>query len=159
MKNPSAYDKLVAEIDEATREGRLSTPHLKYSEAVKLPYLVGCCKEGMRLHPSVGLSLPRYVPEGGKVIAGRFFPAGTKIGVSAPVVHLNKSIFGPDAAAFNPERWLHDSESAAIMDRYMFQFGAGSRTCIGKNVSSSFPGMISVHLAEKYTLDINCGNP
>jgi Cytochrome P450 len=113
----------------------------------------------MRLHPSVGLSLPRYVPEGGKVIAGRFFPAGTKIGVSAPVVHLNKSIFGPDAAAFNPERWLHDSESAAIMDRYMFQFGAGSRTCIGKNVSSSFPGMISVHLAEKYTLDINCGNP
>jgi cytochrome P450 len=148
MKNPDAYEKLVAEIDEATRDGRLSTPHIKYTEATSLPYLVASCKEGMRLHPSVGLSLPRYVPEGGKIIAGRFFPAGTKVGVSAPVVHFNKSIFGQDAAVFNPDRWLYDSDAATTMDRHMFQFGAGSRTCIGKNVSLSPRGTMSMHLAD-----------
>jgi cytochrome P450 len=132
MKEPTAYDKLIAEIDKADAEGNLSKPHVKYAEAMKLPYLVACCKEGMRVHPSVGLGLPRHVPEGGKEIAGRFFPAGSRVGVNAAVVHFDERIFGADAAMFNPDRWM--SDSAVNMERHMLHFGAGSRTCIGKNV-------------------------
>lgn len=99
---------------------------------MKLPYLVACCKEGMRMHPSVGLSLPRHVPAGGKVIAGRFFAEGSRVGINAAVLHFDESVFGPDAAVFNPDRWLTDS--AAEMDRHMLHFGGGARTCIGKNV-------------------------
>ncbi|KAL2864115.1 cytochrome P450 [Aspergillus lucknowensis] len=135
MKTPDAYAKLMEEINKADSDGRLSKPHVKYNEAIKLPYLVACCKEGIRMHPSVGLSLPRYVPPGGSQIAGRFFPAGSKVGISAPVLHSNTDIFGADAAVYNPDRWIRDPKAAAEMDRYMLHFGAGSRTCIGKNIS------------------------
>lgn len=132
MKAPEAMRKLVDEIDEANAAGRLSRPRLKYAEAVKLPYLVAACKEGMRMHPSVGLGLPRHVPEGGKEIAGRFFPGGARVSINACVVHFDEGIFGADAAEFNPDRWFRCD--AANMDRHMLQFGGGSRTCIGKNV-------------------------
>lgn len=134
MKTPDAYDKLMTEIDEADHDGRLSRPHIKYNEAIKLPYLVACCKEGMRMHPSVGLSMPRYVPPGGRQIAGQYIPAGSRVGISPQVLHLNKDIFGHDAYVYNPDRWLGDPQGAAEMDRHMLHFGAGSRTCIGKNV-------------------------
>jgi cytochrome P450 len=132
MKSPEAYQKLTTEIDKADADRKLSKPNVTYAEALKLPYLVACCKEGMRLHPSVGLSLPRHVPAPGMEIAGRFFPSGSRVGINAAVVQYDEGIFGSDAATFNPDRWLGDS--ASNMDRHMLHFGAGSRTCIGKNV-------------------------
>jgi cytochrome P450 len=132
MRRPESMRKLVAEIDAFDKQGLLSKPHIRYTEAMKMPYLVACCKEGMRLHPSVGLGMPRHVPPGGVTIAGRYFPAGSRVSINAAVLHYDKSIFGPDAAEFNPDRWIHGD--AALMDRHMLHFGGGSRTCIGKNV-------------------------
>ncbi|KAF3031644.1 hypothetical protein E8E12_000748 [Didymella heteroderae] len=132
LRNPPAYEKLTAEIDEAVEAGLLS-PVIQYHEAIGLDYLSACCKEGMRLHPSVGMTLPRHVPAGGAVISGEWFPGGTRVGVNAAVVQRSQSIFGENPDDFKPERWL--GAGAAKMERYMFQFGAGSRTCIGKNIS------------------------
>jgi cytochrome P450 len=132
MKNPASYEKLVAEIDAATRGNNLSSPTIKFAEAVKLPYFVACCKEGMRLHPSVGMSMPRNVPPGGKMISGRFYSEGSRVGVNAFVLHFNQDIFGKDADSWNPDRWLQPG--GENMDRYMLHFGAGPRTCAGKNV-------------------------
>jgi cytochrome P450 len=73
----------------------------------------------MRLHPSVGLTIPRVVPGGGKLICGQWFAGGTKIGVNAAVIHRDKSIFGQDADTFNPDRWLRPE--ADMMNRYMFR--------------------------------------
>ena len=134
MKTPKAYNKLMEEIDAADHDGRLSRPHIKYSEAVHLPYLVACCKEAMRMHPSIALCMPRVVPAGGRVIAGWFLSAGTKVGINPAVLHRNKDMFGLDADVYNPDRWLDDPEMASEMDHHMLHFGAGSRPCIGKNV-------------------------
>ncbi|KAJ9646253.1 hypothetical protein H2204_000916 [Knufia peltigerae] len=133
MQRPECMQKLVAEIDEFTAQGLLSEPHIRYNEAIKMPYLVACCKEGMRLHPSVGLGMPRHVPAGGVTISGRYFPAGSRVSINAAVFHYDESIFGPDAAEFNPDRWIKGD--ASLMDRHMLHFGGGSRTCIGKNIS------------------------
>ncbi|KAH8801441.1 cytochrome P450 [Xylogone sp. PMI_703] len=132
MKNPESYHRLVTEIDTAVKANQISDP-VKYSEARKLPYFSACFKEAMRLHPSVGMTMPRHVPPSGKIIAGRFFPGGSRVGISASVLHLDKNIFGDDADRWNPDRWL--GPTAEYMDRYMIHFGAGSRTCIGKNIS------------------------
>jgi cytochrome P450 len=139
MKTPTAMKKLVAEVDEFFHKSLSTGDHISYSEAIKMPYLVACCKEGMRLHPSVGLGMPRHVPAGGATIAGRRFSAGDRVSINAAVVHYDQTIFGPDADQFNPHRWLIGD--AANMDRYMLHFGGGSRTCIGKNVSAplAFP--------------------
>lgn len=133
MRCPVAYERLLSELDTATESGALSAPNVKYAEAVKLPYLIAVVKEAMRMHPSVGLTMPRIIPAGGTHIGGHFIPAGYRVGLNGAVVHYDKNVFGEDAGEFNPERWLR--EDATNMDRYMIQFGAGTRTCIGKNVS------------------------
>jgi hypothetical protein len=56
-----------------------------------------------------------------------------RVGVNPYVLHYQTSIFGDDAEDFNPDRWFRPD--AAVMDRYMFQFGSGTRVCIGKNVA------------------------
>ena len=133
MRNPTAYERLTAEIDRAVIKGTLSMP-VAYAEATKLPYLKACINEGMRLHPSVGLTMPRIVPAGGVTISGFSFPEGYRVGINGAVVQYDKEVFGPDADNFNPDRWI-DSDTVR-MDRTMIQFGAGPRTCIGKNVSA-----------------------
>ncbi|KIX93851.1 uncharacterized protein Z520_10476 [Fonsecaea multimorphosa CBS 102226] len=133
MKTPAAMETLVDEILAASASGKLS-PSIRYAEAIELPYLVACIKEGLRIHPSVGMSLPRHVPPGGATISGRFFPGGTRVGINAAVVHFDKNVFGDDALQFVPERWLQ-GEASVKMERYLFHFGQGARTCLGKNIS------------------------
>ncbi|PVH72677.1 cytochrome P450 [Cadophora sp. DSE1049] len=134
MQNPDAYRRLAAEIDEAVEKGTISIP-ISYADAVKLPYLKACINEGMRLHPSVALTMPREVSEGGATISGVYFPEGYRIGINPAVVQYDKHVFGMDAKSFNPDRWLHSD--TAMMDRTMLEFGAGTRTCIGKNIALS----------------------
>lgn len=137
MKNPEIMKQVQQEIDQAAAAGRLSHP-VQYAEASKLPLLCACIKEALRLFPSVQLSMPRHVPKGGLEIAGTYIPEGWRVGMNGAVIHYDKTIFGEDADQYRPARWLE--EGAAHMDKYMLHFGAGTRTCIGKNVR--FPRLI-----------------
>ena len=150
MRNPYVYNKLTAEIDAAVAGGRLSIP-VVYAEAIKLPYLKACINEGMRLHPSVGLTLPRLVPAGGATISGFHITEGYRIGINGAVVQYDRDVFGLDAENFNPDRWIEGD--AVRMDKTMIQFGAGSRTCIGKNVSAD------LYLDSYINADMLCRSP
>ncbi|KAI0875612.1 cytochrome P450 oxidoreductase [Hypoxylon argillaceum] len=134
MKNPDVYAELLEELDTAVDNGRLHFP-VSYAEAARLPLLCACIKEALRVHPGVQLSMPRISPPEGLELCGTFVPAGYTVGVNGAVVHFDKSVFGPDADQYRPSRWLEDKEKATNMDRYMVPFGAGTRTCIGKNIS------------------------
>ena len=111
--------------------GTLSVP-VAYVEAIKLPDLKASINEGMRLHPSVGLTMPRLVPASGATISSFYFPKGYRVGVNAAVVQYDRDVFGPDADSFNRDRWIEGD--SVRMEKTMIQFGAGQRTCIGKNV-------------------------
>lgn len=131
-KRPSTMRKLVAELD-AAKEG-FSHP-VSYKEAVRLPYLNAVLREAMRLHPSVGLLLERHVPASGATICGQWIPAGTIVGINPWVVHHDLKLF-PDPEEFIPERWIESSAARLLeMDRAFFGFGAGSRYCLGKNMT------------------------
>jgi cytochrome P450 len=135
LRNLKALAKAHAEIDAAIADGSLSSP-VKYSETTtKLPYICACIKEALRMHPSVGLSMQRHAPNGGIELAGKFIPAGYRIGMNPAVVHFNKDAFGQDSDHYRPERWLVSPEEWKAMDKSLLIFGAGTRTCIGKNVS------------------------
>lgn len=136
MKEPEAYKEIQEEIDSAFAEGRLRHP-VKYSEAIKLPLLCGAIKEALRIHPAVQLSMGRVVPAEGLEVCGTYIPPGYWVGMNPGVVHLDKSIFGQDADKFRPRRWLQDEGVVRDMGRHMLAFGAGTRTCIGKNISLS----------------------
>lgn len=151
LKNPDALKRLLTEIDDAARAGAFEdsdTGLVTWHESQRLPYLDACIKEAFRLHPAAGLPLERIVPQQGAEIAGHFVPGGTIVGCSAWLIHMNKSIFGEDSEVYRPERWLPDEELSKTesgkdtedrrikeMNGTMFQFGMGSRTCIGKNIS------------------------
>lgn len=56
--------------------------------------------------------------------------------MNAMVTQFDKNVFGEDADEFRPERWLGSEEHYWAMEKAMLVFGAGTRTCIGKNVRS-----------------------
>lgn len=131
LQNPSKYAKLVHEI---RKSARLTLP-VSFTTANKLPYLNAVIKEGMRLHPSVGMILGRTVPAGGATIGGKYVAAGVEVGVNPWIVHRDPIAF-PDPEAFHPERWLTaDADQLSKMNRAFFVFGAGAHTCSGKHIS------------------------
>ncbi|KAH7070196.1 pisatin demethylase [Paraphoma chrysanthemicola] len=135
IMNPSCLATLRAELEDAATKGELSDP-ATFKQAQKLPYLQAVIQESLRLHPAVGAPMTRVVGPGGATLAGQFFPAGTEVGINSWVIHRNKSIFGPDAHVFRPERWLtSDPQERAHLERNFLAFGAGPRVCIGKNIS------------------------
>lgn len=146
VKHPSCYKKLQDELDGALREGRVGKAEnalITWTESQTLPYLDAVIKESFRLHPAAGLPLERITPSGGITIGKEHIPGGTIVGCSAWVIHRHEPTFCPSQAPekypiddFIPERWLDAStEQRKEMEATMFQFGAGSRTCIGKNIS------------------------
>jgi Cytochrome P450 len=103
-----------------------------YEETRELPVLQACIKEALRFHPAVGFGLPRIAPPEGVTVCGRYFKSGTILSVNSWAVHRIPSIFGDDAAHFNPRRWLNP-ERARKMDPAMIPFGAGYNQCPGRN--------------------------
>ena len=75
IKSPSVLHKLRSELQERRKDGRLSR-YVKFKEAQECAYLQAIIKETMRIYPGNGLPMPRVIPEGGLMLAGRWFPAG-----------------------------------------------------------------------------------
>jgi cytochrome P450 len=139
LRNPRCYQKLMQEIDQAIDDAKLAdtpTGTVTWSESQQLPYLDACIKEAFRMHPAAGLPLERVTPPQGIEIDGNFIPGGVIVGCNAWVIHKREEIFGKDVDSYNPERWINvDKEQLKEMNGTLFQFGAGARTCIGKNIS------------------------
>jgi cytochrome P450 len=143
LKNPQTGKRLREELTLALHENRISLPISWKQSQEELPYLDAVIREALRLHPAVGLLLERVVPaEGLQLPDGPFLPAGTIVGANPWIIHRHQ-VFGDNVESFVPERWLKmDTESEAEfqarkqkMLRATFTFGAGTRTCIGKNIS------------------------
>ncbi|ERS98588.1 cytochrome P450 monooxygenase [Sporothrix schenckii 1099-18] len=101
-----------------------------------LPYLHAVLKEGLRVFPSIPMSLPRYVPAGGREVDGTWLPAGTIVSCQPYTMHrFDEAVFSrPDA--FDPERWLGaDAELDAEMNRRFFAFSNGGRGCLGRHLA------------------------
>lgn len=132
--NEDVYEKLMDELDNATRAGHLST-YPQYAEVLEhCPYYTACVKETMRLCPSAPNIFPRMSPKGGYEIDGRFIPGEVEVTCNPWLVHRDAKVYGEDAMEFKPERWL-DAENAKVFDKYSMVFGYGARSCLGKDIA------------------------
>lgn len=126
-----------------------------YAQARSIPCLEAVIREALRLYPGSCFTQERYVPEGGVSLPnGDHVPAGVALGLYTYVLYRNKGVWGEDAEVFRPERWLRAQDDDGVeteteeafkvrlthMNANDFSFGAGSRTCIGKNL-----GMMDVY--------------
>ena len=160
LKNPECKAKLLQEMDTMRSQGQLSDP-ITLDEAEKMPYLQAVMYEALRLHPAVGMSLPRVVPSGGATISNTYLPAGTVIGANPWVIHRDTSIFGQDVESFRPDRWLKVDHSEAEekrvgdMHRFFFAFGSGARMCLGRNISWMEMSKLIPTLFSKFDIELS----
>ncbi|KAI0763033.1 cytochrome P450 [Trametes elegans] len=110
-RNPEVQQRLR---DEVRRVGR----DLSYDDIQRLEYLDAVVKEGLRLHPAspqtervalkddvIPLTNPILTPSGEKLSSVRV-SAGQVFHIPFTTMHVNPTVWGPDAATFNPSRWL-----------------------------------------------------
>ncbi|RDL31908.1 Uncharacterized protein BP5553_09310 [Venustampulla echinocandica] len=129
LKHPSALATLRAELS------TVLTDHdevVAYDQVKHLPYLRACLDESMRILPPTTFGLPRRTPAEGHSINGDYIAGDTSVSISAYVAHRDEAVF-IDPECFIPERWL--GEQGKELQQYFIAFSAGSRGCIGRNIS------------------------
>ncbi|KAK5060098.1 hypothetical protein LTR84_009982 [Exophiala bonariae] len=132
IRNPNVMQKLRQQIVDIEPTGKIT-----WKQSQSMPYLLAVIKEALRVHPATGLPLWRVTPRGGAQILDRFFPAGSVVGINTWTMHYNQDVFGPDAQTFRPERWLTaDAETLKEMNASYMPFGLGTRTCLGRHIST-----------------------
>ncbi|KAG6123619.1 hypothetical protein E4U13_003863 [Claviceps humidiphila] len=100
----------------------------------QLPFLDAILCEGLRCYPAIPMSMPRVVPQGGRIIDGFSLPEKTTVSCQPHSVHrMNTDVF-PEPETFYPDRWM-DSKGDADRRRLLFSFSGGGRGCIGKHLA------------------------
>lgn len=127
---------------------------LGYEEACQLPFTQASVKEAQRLHPVIGMSLPRRVPAGGMVAHGHTIPAGITVGCNPISLHRDPEIFGEDADSYRPDRWL-DGTTRRDLDRYNLIFGGGARACPGRHLAEMLVGRIVPTLLRDFRIQVS----
>ncbi|KAI0676401.1 cytochrome P450 [Trametes maxima] len=130
--------------DEIRRVGR----DLSYDDIQRLEYLDAVVKEGLRLHPAspqtervalrddvIPLSKP-IVKASGEIISSVRVRAGQVFHIPFTTMHVNPTVWGPDAAEFQPARWLTPGGVPPPSDlphgwSGLVTFCDGPRNCIG----------------------------
>lgn len=85
-------------------------------------------------------------------MAGVFVPQGTNINLVPAMMNLKPEIWGPDASAFDPDRWdrLQDEAGSA----YAFAtFHNGPRVCIGKALTMMEMKLVIAELVSRFRLE------
>jgi cytochrome P450 len=110
------------------------------ADAPNLPYIQALVKESLRWRPALPFGIPHTSRED-DWYEGMFIPKGTLCLVNLWQCNLDTSSYGPDAASFNPERYL-DEQGRLIpgpvetRDDGHSTYGFGRRACFGKYVSN-----------------------
>ncbi|KAM9982768.1 hypothetical protein ACTFIZ_007302 [Dictyostelium cf. discoideum] len=122
-----AYNEIVSVMGKDCK-------HISYSDRPKLPYLIGCINECLRMRTEDPLGIPRAAIEDIE-INGYFIPKGTQIHHNLYAVGMTETVF-KNPNKFQPERWLTTDEiHLKKMQNHLIPFSVGPRNCIGKNLS------------------------
>jgi len=89
-----------------------------------------CTHETVRLQPSSPVAM-RWALADVELRSGRHIPVGSKVVVDLNAVNRDRSVFGDDAADFNPRRVTPDG-----VPPYGLSFGSGMHACIGQDLAA-----------------------
>ncbi|KAJ3895324.1 cytochrome P450 monooxygenase [Lentinula edodes] len=135
-RTPYTQAKLHAELDKAVPDIESLPLTVDDVKADKLPYLDACINEGLRIHSTSALGLPRLVPKGGMTVEGVTFPEGTVLSVPSYTIHRDTEVWGDDTEDFRPERWLGlDGDRKELINKTFNPFSVGPRACVGRNLA------------------------
>ncbi|KAF9901390.1 hypothetical protein EC991_006210 [Linnemannia zychae] len=103
-----------------------------YEAINQLPYLDAVVTESMRVFPSVPVTARVAVED--DALCDQLIPAGTTVVIHMAALQRLKSVWGPDAEDFVPERWLDKSREAELTAAKWtyLPFISGTRVCVGQ---------------------------
>ena len=139
LRTPTALARVTKEIREAFKDEAEITMVIA---ANKLPYMLACIQEGLRIYTPAAGSLLRYVPTNEtRIDDGVLVPGTTKVGVHHSAGYRSQRHFHR-AMDYLPERWLpaatEPSSPFAADDRSLVQpFSVGPRKCIAQTFAQN----------------------
>ncbi|KAL9601248.1 MAG: hypothetical protein Q9219_002653 [cf. Caloplaca sp. 3 TL-2023] len=139
VRHPHALKRLKQEINTVLPHGdRLTRPSLQ-----KMSYLRCVLNETLRLYPQLPINVrfalkTTLLPTGGGPSGNSpvLIRRGAGVGYSVYHMHRSKSLYGPDANDFRPERW-EGAELEHVGWGFM-PFHGGPRLCLGSKRMALF---------------------
>jgi cytochrome P450 len=148
-RHPAAERHLHAELD-AVLAGRDPGP----DDVSRLPYTRAVIAESMRLYPPAWTLGRRALQD--YHWGGYDIPANSLVLMSQWVMHRDPR-YWPNAAEFDPARWL---DEARDRPRFAyFPFGAGNRVCIGESFAWTEAILLVAAIARKWRLELDPDHP
>ncbi|KAL4903758.1 hypothetical protein BDW74DRAFT_185866 [Aspergillus multicolor] len=145
LHHPRELERLREEVDSALGESEVVAT---YDKVKNLPFLRACLDEALRLSPPTSAGLPRRTPPGGAQILGQWIPGDTTVAMAIYTAHRGPEVF-PDPEEYRPERWM-DPEARKRMEPYFIPFSAGSRGCLGRNISYLEQKLVLASIVHRY---------
>eukprot|EP00160_Parvularia_atlantis_P001467 Unigene1116_Nuclearia_a/m.3552 Unigene1116_Nuclearia_a/g.3552 ORF Unigene1116_Nuclearia_a/g.3552 Unigene1116_Nuclearia_a/m.3552 type:complete len:528 (+) Unigene1116_Nuclearia_a:2046-3629(+) len=155
--HPEVERKLVEEIDRVVGPDRFPT-----AEDIKeLRYAKLVLNETLRLYPSVPFNI-RTARDDDVLPNGVFVPKGTDVFFCTFRMQRDKTLWGPTADQFDPERYVHAQEAGQKYPTNpcaFLPFHAGPRICLGQNMAYTEARVALVRLYQKFHLRHDATTP
>lgn len=148
--HPAVAQALYAEIDAV-----LGAREPQLSDLFKMPYLECVLSEAMRLYPPAYV-LARVASEDAE-IGGYQVPKGADMVLWIYHMHHDARWFA-EPERFDPDRFAPERRKLLPLSAYL-PFGAGTRTCIGKQFAMLEAQLILVAIAQRFRLELANGQP
>lgn len=152
-RHPHVVEKLRKELKNKLGMDGTGSKIPSMEELKQLTYLEAAIRENLRLNPPVAVS-GRTARADTVLCDGTFVAKGTRISLVTYAQARQKSLWGEDAAEFNPDRWIDPATGNLItVSAYKFStFFAGPRTCLGLNFAMMEMKMTLAVLLSKFNL-------
>ena len=136
LMNPPILSRLMAELEEAIPD--VSMP-CSLQNLERIPYLGAVINEGLRVSYGTIHRLQRVHPDTTLTFRDWTIPPGTPVGMSSIHMHNDPAMF-PEPRKFDPSRWMGPEKE--LRQRQLFNFGRGTRQCVGMNLAQA-----EIHMA------------
>ena len=148
LKNPDVLNRAYQEADEVLGRDISTPPNM--AQIGQLKYIRAILLEALRLWPTApAFSVSPFEDE---VIGGKYpLPKGTFISILGLSLHRDKSVWGDDPDAFNPENFMGDAETKRHVAGYK-PFGNGQRACIGRQFAMQEAVMVMGMLLQRFRI-------
>lgn len=139
-EHPDVFETLRATILEDFGTESQPKQAITFESLKNCKYLQYFISETLRLYPG-GANIQRVaakntvLPKGGGLNRDQpiAVPRGSTVNISIYVAHRRKDVWGEDASAFKPERWIDRKKGYSYIP-----FIAGPQICIGREFHSLF---------------------
>ncbi|MCJ1264133.1 hypothetical protein MMC22_004004 [Lobaria immixta] len=126
------------------------------TELERLPYLMACVEESIRLACGQIARSPRVSRDAPITYGSWTIPPGVPVSMSTWQMHHDERIY-PKSFEFIPERWLNNSrgpDGQKYLKRYMTSFGKGTRICLGMNLAYAEITMMIAALFRRFEFEL-----